>query len=202
MRRGRLSGPGRALFAGLVCMAPVVGVPAPALGQTAINKAPYAPYEFLIGTWEVSAGKGSRPFQYNRFRWGFGKSYIWFTGGNLVDGAEQPQFEGMLMWNGVSGTLDMLLATDLRYGLVQQKGTMSLVGDGEVVRDIVASFSRGVGRGLDPPAGPGGAVSQFSQTYKLVGPGRIATSVLRRVGGEWQPAHSGSDAWIMVRRGD
>ena len=175
-------------------------VPFSAFAQ--IDRAPYAPFESLIGVWEVSDGAGGPPFAIHRFRWSPSRSYILHSGSILINGAEQPQFEGMLMWNGVERRLDVLISTDLRYGLSQQQGSIRIGEDGVFVREIQGIFSPGVSRGSDPPAGQRGAIQDFRQTYRVTEPGRMLTSVMRHAGERWEPTHPGSESWVMVRISD
>lgn len=54
----------------------------------------YEPYTFLIGEWEVGP-EGGAPAAVTRFRWGPKQTYIWYSGGLLINGNEQPGFEGL-----------------------------------------------------------------------------------------------------------
>jgi hypothetical protein len=159
----------------LACIAfsAMLALSAPSRSQeVAIPKA-YEPYAFLIGEWEVGS-EGGAPAAVTRFRWGPKQTYIWYSGGLLVNGKEQPGFEGLLVWNGVHHNLDMLLVLDLDTGgLVQEQGAVSVEADGSVVRDITVYYSEG--NALPPDwkkaAGPTGAKAHFRQTFKLIGPG-------------------------------
>jgi hypothetical protein len=162
----------------------------------------YAPYAFLIGEWDVSSESGGPAAAVTRFRWGPNRSYMWFATSVVANGAEQPHFEGFLMWNGVRKNLDMLVAMDLQRGLVQERGVVSLALDGTVVRDITASYSEGAPL---PPrgqtvAGPEGATVHFRQTFKAVSPNRILTTVMRESEHAWVPTFPGSDHLVMARR--
>jgi hypothetical protein len=84
-------------------------------------KSPYAPYEFLIGEWNIAPDSGGPSVAVARFRWGPNHSYIWYAGSLLANGEERPHFEGLLVWNGVHRNLDMLLALDLESGLVSER---------------------------------------------------------------------------------
>ncbi len=57
---------------------------------------PYGPYAFLIGEWNVGPDEGG-PAAVARFRWGPGRSYIWYSVSTLANGTEQPHFEGLLL---------------------------------------------------------------------------------------------------------
>lgn len=162
---------------------------------------PYAPYEFLIGDWDVGP-EGAKPGLVARFRWGPNQSYVQYSASLMVNGVEQPHLEGVLMWNGVSKNLDMLLMLDLEGGRVQERGVVSIGPDGTVVRDITASYSEGVRL---PPrgevvAGPAGATVHFRHTFKAAGPDRILTALLREADGAWVPTFPGSDRLVMKRR--
>jgi hypothetical protein len=170
-----------------------------AAGAQAAAAGPYAPYAFLIGAWNVTAEGGGPPVAGAQFRWGPNRSYIWYAGSIVAGGEKRPHFEGMLMWNGVSKKLDMLLAMDLEHGLAQEHGTMSVEADGTVVREISAAFSEGVRAIGQPVAGPGGATARFRQTFKLVAPDRVLTTVMRESGPGWVPTFPGSDHLVMTR---
>lgn len=160
---------------------------------------PYAPYSALIGSWDVSR-EGSAPTMVSHFRWGPGKSYIWYATSFLDAGKEAPHFEGMLMWNGAAKNLDMLVALDLNGGRVQEQGTLTAKADGSIVRDIVATYSAGVGLRNGTTAGPEGATAQFRQTYTPLGADKLQTSVMQKTPSGWAPSFPGSDKLIMVRR--
>jgi hypothetical protein len=161
---------------------------------------PFAPYAFLIGEWDVAPSTGGSPVARTRLRWGPGNSYIWYATSLLVGGAEQPHFEGLLVWNGVRKNLDMLLSVDLEGGRVQEQGVVSIGRDGTVVREITATYSEGTGPMGGPPAGPDGTTARFRQTFRKTGPDRVATEVLRRSGDGWVATFPGSDRLVMTRR--
>ncbi len=162
----------------------------------------YAPYAFLIGEWNVSV-EGRAPAAVSRFRWGPMKTYIHYSGALLVNGKEAPNWEGILVWNGVRRKLDMLLVLDLSTGdLAQEQGSVSLESDGSVVRDITVYYAEG---NAIPPdwtraAGPDGATARFRHNFKQVAPGRVRSSVMRQTLEGWEPSFPGSDNLVMVKR--
>lgn len=160
----------------------------------------YAPYAFLIGTWDVMPQGGGTPVAVQRFTWGPNESYMWYAGGMVVNGKEQPHFEGMLVWNGVHKNLDMLLAMDLHSGRAAEEGTFSLADDGTVVREINGIFSEGVQPIGGSPAGPAGTIEHFRQTYQKQGPDTVLTSVMHQTDKGWVATFPGSDRLIMKRR--
>jgi hypothetical protein len=161
----------------------------------------YAPYTFLIGEWDVRTG-AAEPTAVARFSWGGGRSYILFATSLLLRGREEPHFEGMLMWNGVSRQLDMLLALDLKDGRVQEQGRMYVQTDGVVVREITAYYGEGArapdGRVVDAK----GATAKFRQTFKPLASGSIETSLMRETPHGWTPTFPGSNKAVMTRRPD
>jgi hypothetical protein len=188
-----------AAISSLIAISPAVCTSA---GAQVAASGPYAPYAFLIGEWDVASESGGPAAAVTRFRWGPNRSYLWFATSVVANGAEQPHFEGFLMWNGVRKNLDMLVAMDLQRGLVQERGVVSVAPDGTVVRDITASYSEGAPL---PPrgqtsAGPAGATVRFRQTFKPVSPNRVLTTVLRESEQGWVPTFPGSDRLVMTRR--
>jgi len=159
----------------------------------------YAPYEFLIGEWDVAA-EGAPPVAVTRFSWGPGKSYIWFATSLIDKGIEVPHFEGLLMWNGVRKHLDMLVTLDLSGGRSQEQGDLSIEPDGTVVRRITAYFSEGLRSADGAVVGPGGATAKFRQTFKPQGPNAMVTTVTRETSAGWVPSFPGSDRLLMKRR--
>jgi hypothetical protein len=166
------------------------------------NRSPnlYAPYEFLIGEWDVRSETDGTPAAVARVRWGPNRSYIWYSVALIADGREEPHLEGMLIWNGVHKNLDMLFTIDLRDGRSQEQGTMSVAQDGSLVREINAVHSAGVPTTSGKAVGPEGATRHFRQTYKQVGPDKIQTSVMRETDHGWVASFPGSDKMIMTRR--
>ena len=65
-------------------------IAAPANGE-ASHAGVYAPYEILIGDWDVSQ-QGAAPMAVTRFTWGPGRSYIWFSTSFMNNGVEVPHF--------------------------------------------------------------------------------------------------------------
>src|SRR3954468_24571755 len=92
----------------------------------------FAPYEFLIGEWDVKAADNSPAVAIIRVKWGPNRSYIWYTSTLVFGGQEMPHLEGMLVWNGVHKNLDMLFCMDLKTGKVQEQGTMSVGSNGTI----------------------------------------------------------------------
>src|SRR4029453_7925963 len=85
-------------------------------------KTPYAPYEFLIGEWDVAPASGPA-LGVARFRLAFDGGYIWHSMSLFENGVERPHYEGMLIWNGVHRNLDMLISVD---GGLEEQGTVSV----------------------------------------------------------------------------
>jgi hypothetical protein len=136
--------------------------------------------------------------------WGPMKTYIRYSGALLVAGTESPSWEGMLVWNGVTQRVDMLIA--LVSGgagqLAQEQGTISVNADGSVVREIMVFYAEGT---PVPPdwtnaAGPEGAIARFRHTFKEIAPGRVRAAVLRQTETGWQPSFPGADKLIMLKR--
>jgi hypothetical protein len=159
-----------------------------------------APYEFLIGEWDVKASETGPPAAIIRVRWGPNHSYIWYASSLIFDGREDPHLEGILVWNAQRKNLDMLFSMDLRSGQVQEQGTMTVGADGTIVRDITAVYGEGA-RGIGLPViGPEGATAHFRETYKRIGPDKILTSAMRQSENGWVATFPGSDHLIMTRR--
>ena len=160
----------------------------------------YAPYEILLGEWNISPEAGGPAVAIQRVKWGPNKSYLWCSASLLVDGVEQPHFEGILAWDGVHKNLAVLLSVDLQYGLAEEQGTLSVEADGTLVRDITAVYSEGVKPIGRASVGPDGATDHFRQTFKAAGPDRIVTAVLRESEHGWVATFPGSDHLVMTRR--
>jgi len=161
---------------------------------------PFAPYQFLIGRWDVKATDDGPAAAIIRVKWGPNRSYIWYTSNLLIGGREEPHLAGMLVWNAVHNNLDMLFSMDLRSGRVQEHGTMNVDADGVVVRDITAVYGAGTRAIGLPPVGPEGATTHFRETYKRVDANKILTSAMRETDQGWVPTFPGSDHLIMMRR--
>jgi hypothetical protein len=187
----------RSLFSA-VLLSGFVGSSASAAPPPA-DQAQYAPYKFLIGTWDVSPETGGAPVAKLRFRWGPNHTYIWYAQSLLMNGQEHPHFEGMLMWNGVHKNLDMLLAVDLQYGLAQEEGTFAIQADGSIVREITTYYSPGTQPLGESPVGPGGELGHFRQTYKPVSADKVLTTVMHETKAGWVPTFPGSDHLAMTR---
>ena len=115
----------------------------------------FAPYEYLIGEWDVKAGDDGPVAAIIRVKWGPNRAYLWYSSSLLFDGREEPHLEGMLVWNAVHKNLDMLFSMDLRTGKVQEQGTMSVEPDGTVVRNITAVYGQGARAiGMPPSRNP------------------------------------------------
>jgi hypothetical protein len=174
--------------------------PAPALES---KPSLYAPYEFLIGEWEVvSPGlekSHGTPMAITTFKWGTNQSYIWFATSLVQNGKLEPHFEGMLMWNGVHQNLDMLVALDLNGGRAQEQGDFIIEPDGTVVRRITLySSATTAADGKHVPAGTG----TFRQTFKQQDANTLITTVMRQQkDGSWVASFPGSERLIMRRRG-
>src|SRR5215472_14825209 len=161
----------------LVLLAIALAIPVLAkAGDSSAN--PWEPYEFLLGEWNVSATSGGSPVATARFRWGPNRSYIWYAGSLVLDGVERPHFEGLLVWNGVRHNLDMLLSMDLERGFVQEQGSLH-------------AEPEGTGPIGGPPVGRAGTTARFRQTFKLEGPDRVLTSVLRQTEKGWTATFPG-----------
>jgi hypothetical protein len=171
----------------------------PAVGSP-LTSGVYAPYQSLIGTWDVTATGGGVPVAVQRFSWGPNHSYIWCASSLMVNGKEEPHFEGMLVWNGMHKNLDMLLVIDLKSGRAQEQGTFNVAADGTIVREITGIFSEGVTPVGQTKAGPSGASGHFRQTYKPESADKFLTSVLRETNSEWTATFPGSEHLVMTRR--
>ena len=148
----------------------------------------YAPYRFLIGEWNVTPAAGGDPAAIATFRWGPGESYIWFTVDLPGAGPQSRHLEGMLVWNGARGDLDMLLAIDPHGARAQEQGRLHALPDGSLVREIT----------LIDASGKSG---RFRQTFVRDGGKRILTAALRQVGEQWVATFPGSDRMVMTPRG-
>ena len=196
MRRHPGRGPSRGAAIAATCVLLLGGPAAPGAGADS----PYAPYRFLIGSWDIAPESGGPPMARAVFRWGPNQSYIWSSGSLIMKGAEVPHFEGLLVWNGVRKSLDMLLSLDLDGGRVQEQGTMFVEADGTVVRDITAFYSEGARPIGQAVTGPAGSKARFRQTFRPAGSNRVLTEVLREVGSGWVATFPGSDHLVMIRR--
>lgn len=170
--------------------------------ESIATPAPYAPYAFLIGEWDVGPA-GGKTAAVARLRWRPTRTYIWYSGALLVESRGLPSWEGLLVWNGVRKNLDMLLVLEPASGnLVQEQGTVHVEPDGTVVREITAFYSEGnaLPPKWDKAAGPEGASATFRHTFKPDGPDRILASVMRKTETGWAPNFPGSDHLVMTRR--
>lgn len=170
---------------------------APAFSNAPTPANVYAPYEVLIGDWDVMS-PGKPPSIAMHFKWAGGpRGYILFNTSLLQGEHEETHFEGILIWNELNKNLDMLLSLDPTSGRTQEKGTVRVEPDGTIVREIVATGPQAV-RGADgkPIAGH----ANFRQTFKVVGPNEIRTKVMRETKDGWVPTFPGSDDLVMRRR--
>lgn len=162
----------------------------------------FAPFECLIGEWDVKATDDGPVAAIIRVRWGPNHSYIWYTSNLVFDGHEEPHLEGILVWNAVHKNLDMLFSMDLRSGKVQEQGTMSADADGTIVRAITAVYGQGARAMGMPPVGAEGAIAEFREIYKKINTDKILTSAMRKTGNGWIATFPGSDHLIMTRRSE
>jgi len=164
----------------------------------------YAPYEFLIGAWDVAPASGGKPFGVSRFRWGPNKSYIWYSTSTFDrDGSEVPHFEGILAYNGVRKNLDMLVELALGGsipGSIDETGTVSVQADGSVLRDITASYAEGAAPSRAQTAGSNGWSGHYRHTFKADGPDRVLMSMTKETDRGWEPTFPGADQIVMSRR--
>ena len=146
---------------------------------------PYRPFEFLIGEWISQEGSSTLR---QSFRWGPGRSYIFYSTFTQQPGAaERLHFEGMMVWNGKSKALDFLFAVE-PGSWTEERGTLHVAADGSVIREVELIT-------------PNGTVSQFRQTIRRTGPDSAVTSLMSKTAdGGWQPNFPGSDRIEMSRR--
>jgi hypothetical protein len=133
---------------------------------------PYAPYEFLIGDW-YSKLASQNVVIHQQFKWGPGKSYITYASYIVQPGKpEQLHFEGIMVWNGKSKTLDFLFALQPGSG-AQEKGTVHAEPDGTVVRNIAMTASDA-------------DIDDFRQTFRKTPAGQVLTSMMERTATGWK----------------
>jgi hypothetical protein len=186
----------------VLLLALAVAVAVAAGGEEAPIPEAYRPYAFLIGEWEVGIA-GQPPASVTRFRWSPLKTHILYSGTMLVNGEEQPNWDGLMVWNGVRHDLDFLLVLDQSTGdLAQEQGRVSVAEDGTVTREITVYYSEG--NALPPDwrtaAGAEGATARFRHTFQRVGPDRVHAAVVRKTAEGWVPSFPGSDSLVMVKR--
>lgn len=169
-------------------------------GAAAAPVANLAPYEFIIGEWDIHE-EGAPPAAISRAKWGPNGSSIWIEADLLMGGKQVPHYAGLLLWNGVRGDLDMLLNLDPVGGKVNERGRVWVDQDGVVIRDVIATYAPGVGGPDGKKVGPGGAEFVFQQKYKAVAPDKIETSMMRQTAGGWVATFPGSESILMTRRG-
>lgn len=159
---------------------------------------PYAPFERLIGEWDVSP-EGQASAMVMRFKWGgTRRGYIFYSASLLLPGGKEDlHFEGLLIWNALDKNLDMLLTLDPVRGTTQERGKMFVEADGTIVREIEAIGPQSV-RG--PDGKPTAGSAHFRQTFKFRGADQVHTVVLRETKTGWVPTFPGSDNLLMTRR--
>jgi len=113
---------------------------------------------------------------------------------------DEPHMEGMFLWNGVRGSLDMLMVMDMNGGRVQEQGTLSVRPDGTIVREITAIYAPGVAFMGDDGRTRAGGTARFEQVWKPLGPDRYFTAMMRKTATGWTPTFPGSDNLLMTRR--
>ncbi len=176
----------------------VTGTPTPGVPSV------YAPYEFLIGAWDVAPASGGKPFAVSYFKWGPNKSYIWYSTSSFDQaGNEVPHFEGILAYNGVRKNLDMLVELALGGsipGSIDETGTVSVQADGTVLRDITATYAEGALPRRSEKAGPNGWTGHYHHTFRADGRDRVLMSLTMETDRGWVPTFPGSDQVVMTRR--
>lgn len=185
-------------LAALLFVSPLSAQHASPSTVSAAAASPYAPYEFLVGDWDV-AGEGQPPSLVMHLRWGGTKrGYLFYTTSLLrQDGSEELHFEGMLIWNAMEKHLEMLLTLDPVNGMTFEKGRMFVQPDGLVVREISAIGPQAV-RG--PDGKPAAGAASFRQTFKQIDHTTVRTEVMRKTPDGWVPTFPGSDQLTMKRR--
>jgi hypothetical protein len=152
-----------ALALGLVVAAPASAHDTPAAAGSAAS--PYAPYETLIGDWDLSGAHGPIGMTL-RFGWGPAHSYITVSAVEQTQGGEHTHFDGVMMWDGATHALDVLVMLDVSSGAsVHEEGAFLRQANGSFVREITAVYSQGAALPSGGRAGPEGARVHFRQTY-------------------------------------
>lgn len=174
-----------AIFAWTAALA---ALPASAREQSAAAAATaasrYAPYEFLIGEW-ISDSDDLTLRQ--TFRWGPGSSYIQYsTYLQPFGSSERLHFDGIMVWNAKSKSLDFLFAVEPGSG-AQEKGTLRVIPDGKILREVELTAGDGT-------------ISVFRQTIRQIGPDSAVTSLMRRTATGWQPSFPGAENIEMRRK--
>lgn len=148
---------------------------------------PYTAFEFLIGDWYTRPTGGPDIAIRQNFRWGTRQSYIYYTTFTREGGRpEGIHFEGMLVWNGATRSLDYIVVSEPGSG-AQEQGTMRAAPDGSVVREVTLTRADG-------------QISHFRQTFRRTGPDSAVTSLMRQTATGWEPNFPGSDNLVMTRR--
>jgi hypothetical protein len=162
---------------------------APAHSESVASKTardPYQPYAFLVGEWRSNAGPSTLR---QKIGWGPHRAYMTYsTYMQQAGGEERLHFDGIMVWNGASKSLDYLFAVEPGSG-IQEKGSVRAEADGSIVREV--EFT-----------GPDGKTAQFRQTFRKIDADRAITSLMALRNGKWEPNFPGSDRIEMVRRRD
>jgi hypothetical protein len=187
----------RWLRAGL-CALGALAICACAAGETQAQNAtshaqtvsvdPYAPYEFLIGEWDTTGSGSGAAVAVQRFRWGPRRGYILYSTSTLdSDGEERLHFEGVILYNAASRSMDFLIALE-PGSLSQERGTLKIEADGSITRDVTLIAANGT-------------ISRHRQTFRASGPNSAFTTLMRQTtDGGWAPNFPGSDHLDMRRR--
>jgi hypothetical protein len=182
------------LQAGLCALAISACATGEAHAQAATSRAqtisgdPYAPYEFLIGEWDTAASGSGAAVAVQRFRWGPGRGYIFYSTSTLDAGAnERLHFEGIIVYNAASRSMDFLIALE-PGSLSQEQGTLQVEADGSITRNVTLIAANGT-------------ISRHRQTFRASGPNSAFTTLMRQTAdGGWAPNFPGSDHLLMRRR--
>ena len=121
------------------------------------------------------------------FRWGPGRSYIRYSTYLQPRGSsERLHFDGIMVWNAKSKSLDFLFAVEPGSS-AQEKGTVRVLPDGAVIREVELTAGDGT-------------VSVFRQTIRETDPDSAVTSLMRRTATGWQPSFPGAERIEMRRK--
>lgn len=172
----------RTILATVTAVLFLCAIPQSQAQQPATVDEAYAPYARLIGVWESNGGQITQ-----RFSWGPSHGYILYsTTTRGSDGADHVHFEGIMVYNAQTQTLDFLIALEPGT-LGQERGVVHAEPDGAIVREVEL-------------IGPNGVSSRFRQTFRLNSADAGETSLMRDNGqGGWTPNFPGSDHLAMRR---